>query len=212
MDQLTKLQVRYHAILQQLQGRNLIAVSKGQSVEKIALLYREGQRDFGENYAQELVEKAITCQAEGMEIRWHFLGHLQKNKVKGLLPHLYAIHSLDSWKLAEILSQGSIGLFVFIQVLFESFSGRTGVLHHEVVGLAQKISTLPGLCLQGLMGIAPDYFHAQVFFHKLQQLELQCRPFTQGKLSMGMSRDYLLALPAGATHLRLGEALFGARA
>jgi pyridoxal phosphate enzyme (YggS family) len=206
-------------------GRNpdeicLIAVSKRQTVEAIHSLYQLGHRHFGENYVQELLEKAKALQDLGChDIQWHFIGNLQSNKVKQLLPAVHCIHSVDSLRLAEKIAKhfselknGNVTqpLPLFIQVNIDSEDTKSGVLPTEARILAQGISQIPELQLMGLMAI-PSTLSPESSFQALRSLEEQCRPFTHGYLSMGMSGDFETAIASGATHIRIGTALFGAR-
>jgi pyridoxal phosphate enzyme (YggS family) len=199
----------------------LIAVSKTQPVEAIETLYHLGHRDFGENYVQELVEKAEKLREAGCEgIRWHFIGHLQSNKVKALIPIVHAVHSVDSARLAEELAKrwkqaGREGrLPCFVEVNIDHEASKSGVMPEDAAAVAAQVAALPELELEGLMAIpasvggAADALQA---FAALHDLEQRCRPHTTGKLSMGMSDDYELAITQGATHVRLGTALFGSR-
>ncbi|MEK6580400.1 MAG: YggS family pyridoxal phosphate-dependent enzyme [Bdellovibrionota bacterium] len=198
---------------------SLLAVSKGQSAQAIAELYQFGQRDFAENYAQELISKAGDLKTQGCaEIRWHFIGHLQTNKVRAVLPWVRSVHSVDSEKLALELSRRWIALRgestelleVFVEVNIGSENSKAGVRLSEVTGLVEKISKLPGLSLQGLMCI-PAPGEGPASFQKLRDLEKKLRPMTHEKLSMGMSEDFEEAIQAGATHVRVGTAIFGPR-
>jgi pyridoxal phosphate enzyme (YggS family) len=197
----------------------LIAVSKMQSAEAVEALYRLGHRDFGENYAQELAAKATALQAAGCtDIRWHFIGHLQTNKAKQIVPHITAIHSVDSLKLGQELAKrwkaaGRVGrLPIFIEVNIDNQASKSGCAISEVPALAGVLAGLPELELQGLMCIPdPDLGATDVAFNKLRELELKCRPHTKGQLSMGMTQDFEAAITSGATHVRVGTALFGAR-
>ena len=191
----------------------LIAVSKTQSPEAVAQLYALGHRDFGENYVQELVTKAHALQAMGCsDIRWHFIGHLQTNKVKQLIGLVHTIHSVDSLRLAQEISKRTPSLLVplLIQVNIDREESKGGALPEETQALAAQIASLPGVSLQGLMTI-PSQNNPEKAFAALRNLELQCRPHTQGKLSMGMSADFSLAIAQGATHIRVGTAIFGKR-
>jgi pyridoxal phosphate enzyme (YggS family) len=201
----------------------LVAVSKGQPVESIEALYSLGHRDFGENYVQELVEKAERLRAAGCdEIRWHFIGHLQTNKVKTLVPWVHAVHAVDSDKLAAELAkrwreehgEKALALPIFIEVNLDGEPSKSGVTPEEAPVLAAKLAGNSALALQGLMAIpaatsTPEQSSAA--FARLRELEQKCRPHTRGQLSMGMSADYELAIPQGATHVRIGTALFGKR-
>ncbi len=207
-------------IAQAASGRSitLLAVSKGQSAEAIAELYRLGHRDFGENYVQELVDKAEQLAALGCsEIRWHFIGHLQTNKVKALVSHVWAVHSVDSEKLARELAKRwdrATPLPCFIEVNIDGEASKTGIAPENTASLARKIASLPQLRLLGLMAVPASgrtTEETSQSFAKLCSLEEQCRPATQGQLSMGMSTDFELAITQGSTHVRVGTALFGPR-
>ncbi len=205
-------------------GRNpdeitLIAVSKNQSPEAVAELYQLGHRDFGENYVQELTSKASALKALGCaDIRWHFIGHLQTNKVKQLIGLVDTIHTVDSLRLAQEIKRRrplsvktcvtDAVLHLFLQVNIDREESKDGALPEETPALAAQIASLPGIALQGLMAI-PAQDHPDRAFAALRNLEIQCRPHTQGKLSMGMSADFSLAIAQGATHIRVGTALFG---
>lgn len=215
------LEERYQQILRQISPHNtLIAVTKTHPVETIEALYRLGHRDFGENYVQELLEKAEQLKAKGLkDIRWHFIGHLQTNKVKALIPWVHSIHTVDSEKLAHELAKrwkasGRSGkLPIFIEVNIDREESKSGILPEEALEFTKKIKSIPELEPQGLMCIpspsSPE--QGKAAFRHLKELEIQCRPFTAGQLSMGMSSDYLIALKEGATHIRLGTVLLGAR-
>jgi pyridoxal phosphate enzyme (YggS family) len=217
---------RYRRIAGALPSRvTLVAVSKSQPIEAIEALYRLGQRDFGENYVQELLGKAERLRSMDCDgIRWHFIGHLQTNKVKVLLPWIHAIHSVDSERLAAELDkrwrafradEGTPKLPCFLEVNIDREESKSGVLPEDAVAVATSISTrATGLKLEGLMAIpAPhsDVSEMRRAFAKVRELELNCQPHTAGRLSMGMSGDYELAIAEGATHVRIGTALFGVR-
>lgn len=194
-----------------------IAVSKVQSVDAIKTLYDLGQRNFGENYAQELLEKAEHFLVLGVrDIRWHFIGHLQGNKVKQILPFVASIHSVDSLKLAQEISKRWVPLSqgrnlpIFLSVNIDEEDSKDGVKPSDARAIALEISNLPGLSLEGLMCI-PAPGRSDDAFQRLGQLEISCRPATKGKLSMGMSDDFPEAIAEGATHIRVGTSLFGKR-
>ena len=214
------LKERYDAVQREVRTispqATLIAVSKTQPVEVIRELYGFGHRDFGENYVQELIAKASALPAD---IRWHFIGHLQTNKVKTLLPHVCMVHSVDSERLAKKLDEevrrlGRNRLPVCLEVNLDASPTKSGCTPQETPTLAQAVSQLAGLDLRGLMVIPeperPD--GATLAFQTLRELELTTRPFTHGVLSMGMSQDYRAALLQGATHVRVGTSIFGPRA
>lgn len=196
----------------------LIAVSKKQSVDAIEKLYRLGHRDFGENYVQELIIKAQELGKRGCQnIRWHFIGHLQTNKVKALMPWVTCIHTLDSHKLAKELAAkwvqtGRTGrLPVFVEVNMDQEETKSGVSMGEAGDLCQKLVQFPQLELLGLMCVPPLGTDPAHHFRALAALGERLKPYSQGMLSMGMSGDYASALAEGATHIRLGTVLFGPR-
>lgn len=225
---MSDLAIQYQKIQNQIQaiqdecGRSaptLIAVSKSQSFESILELYELGQRDFGENYAQELIEKDEKLKARGiLDLRWHFIGHLQTNKVKSILPRVYSIHTVSSLKLAqEIVRRVSLiqppleKLPIFVEVNLHRESSKSGVTPEEVISFVENHSQYPQLNILGLMCVPDPDQDTTEAFRSLAKLELQCRPFTQGQLSMGMSSDFQVALRCGSTHIRLGTILFGRR-
>jgi pyridoxal phosphate enzyme (YggS family) len=195
----------------------LIAVSKTKSADDVEALYRLGHRDFGENYVQELLEKATVLEERGCnDIRWHFIGHLQTNKVKSLIPIIHTIHSIDSLKLAEEISKraGSRKIPCYLNVNIDGEESKSGFAPGEVLEAARAVSALPGIDLMGLMCIPapranPEERRAP--FAALRELEKSCHPHTNGALSMGMSEDFELAIEEGSTALRIGTLLFGAR-
>ena len=222
------------------QAITLVAVSKTKPISDIQRLYALGQRDFGENYAQELVDKAHALSAD---IKWHFIGTLQSNKCKLLcdsmpLGGLYAVHGLDSVKKADLLNKhfksADIGgssssaryrLNVFLQVNTSNEDSKSGVDHRnadELIQLAKHVYTAcPNLSLAGLMTIgypssSSTNDSSNPDFEKLRTLrdiverELSLDTGSLG-LSMGMSDDYQLACQMGSTCIRVGSLLFGAR-
>ena len=194
---------------------HLIAVSKKQSAEAVEVLYRLGHRDFGENYAQELVAKAQELERRGCTgIRWHFIGHLQSNKIKMILPYVSVVHTVDSEKLAAKLADAQADrgpLPIFLEVNIDHEEGKGGVSPEAVAGLASTVSKSSALQLQGLMCIPAAEGNSKEAFRKLNALEKTLRPSSQGMLSMGMSSDFEMAIQEGATHVRVGTALFGER-
>lgn len=190
----------------------LLAVSKTQSTEKIEQVYGLGQRDFGENYVQELVQKADDLKEKLPGIRWHMIGHLQTNKVKEVVKWADVIHSVDSLKLAEEISKrAQKKISVFIQVNVDQEASKSGVLVSEVPEMAKKIAAMPNIQLEGLMCIPAPGGNVRESFKKIRELEQSCRPLTQGQLSMGMSQDLEIAIEEGATWVRVGSDIFGAR-
>jgi pyridoxal phosphate enzyme (YggS family) len=228
-DETAALLARYHAVRTELDsaakaaGRaatdvRLVAVSKVHPYESIRTLYEAGQRDFGENYAQELIEKAERAQSDDLtEIRWHFIGHLQTNKVKVLLPHVAMIHGVGSLKLAEEISKrsdqfpGKSGRIpVLLEVNVDGQESKSGVQISELRTLATRVRQLPNLNLQGLMCI-PDPGRAagaREAFHRIAALAAD---LGLPELSMGMTSDFGEAIAERATLVRIGTAIFGER-
>lgn len=199
-------------------GVTLVAVSKTKPIEDILALYEEGQRDFGENYVQELVDKAARLPAD---IRWHFIGHLQSNKVKYIAPFVHLIHGVDSFKLLrEIDKQGAKQQRVIdclLQIHIAREETKFGLDATELESLLQdpQMNTLPYARVQGLMGMASFSDNAELVrgeFHQLKTLyDRYAGPRHWTRLSMGMSADYPLAIAEGSTLVRVGSLLFGAR-
>lgn len=211
---------RYAAVRSQVPPSiTVIAVSKLQPIEKIEALFKLGHRDFGENYAQELVQKAVELRARGCDgIRWHMIGPLQRNKVKMVLPEIFALHTLDGVKLADEIekrweaSQRTDALCVFVQVNVDAEASKSGMAPAEVPALCAEVAKRPHLRMEGLMCIPdPDRSDVLAPFQALRELEKRCQPHTRGQLSMGMSADWEVALQAGATHVRIGTSIFGER-
>ncbi len=192
-------------------GVTLVAVSKTQPAAAIREAYAAGQRDFGENYAQEWREKADAL-ADLPDLRWHFIGALQTNKVKYLAGRVHAIHTVDRPDLAREISKRFLQKGAVARVFLEVNSGgevsKAGCTPEEVASLAEVVRTLPALELVGLMTIPPPEGDPRPHFRALAALRdrLGLR-----ELSMGMSADWRLALEEGATVIRIGTAVFGAR-
>lgn len=196
----------------------LVAVSKTKPIEAIEEAYAAGQRDFGENYAQELDRKArALAHLEGL--RWHFIGNLQRNKAKLVAPHAVAVHTLDSVDLAAELEKRLAGLGRKVDVLVEvNVSGEAqkhGVAASAAGALVAACATFPHLRARGLMTVPPadDDAAAARCFADLARLGagLAATLGAPPLLSMGMSDDLELAIAAGATHVRVGSAIFGER-
>jgi hypothetical protein len=215
------------------EGITLVAVSKKQPVQAVCAAYDAGQRDFGENYAQELAAKAQAVAATGRRPRWHFVGALQRNKVQQVLAVADVVHSVDRLALAQALSAGCVRLRqqrplqVFVQVNVANEPNKAGAGPEDLMSLAQAVSCLPGLQVCGLMALPPDpratshdpgdpAAAAARWFEAVAQLSKRLHkalgaPFG-GALSMGMSHDFAEAIGAGATLVRVGTAIFGPRA
>ena len=205
----------YKKMLKEL-GANvrLVAVSKTKPVEDILALYTAGQRDFGENYVQELLEKHPQLPAE---IRWHFIGHLQSNKIKYILPFVYLIHGVDSLRLLKEIDKqaGKAGRIVdvLLQVHIAREETKFGLDAAELEEVMREAPAMTAVNVRGLMGMASNTSDTAVVreeFHGLKQL--LDRWFPQGGiLSMGMSADYPIAVQEGSNMVRIGSLLFGAR-
>ncbi len=196
----------------------LIAVSKTKPVEDVLAAYLAGQRDFGENYVQELVEKATHFEDKS-DICWHFIGPIQSNKTRDIAAFASVVHSIDRLKIAERLSAQRPThlppLKVLIQVNISQEASKAGILSEDLLAFADELVKYPNLQLIGLMAI-PEPAQAgdnQVAFRQMQQLseKLQQRYPSATELSMGMSDDWQQALTFGATMIRLGTAIFGQR-
>lgn len=198
----------------------LLAVSKTHPAEAILELYEAGHRDFGENYVQELTAKAAELPKD---IRWHMIGHLQRNKVKYLAPFVYMIHSVDSLSLAQTIDKEAEKhqrrIPILIEVNIAGEDSKFGVKPEEAAALIKKIAELPHVEVRGLMTSAPfvdDGEENRVHFRKLRQLLVdigreKIDNVSMDILSMGMSGDYLAAVKEGANIVRVGTSIFGAR-
>ncbi|MBN8445588.1 MAG: YggS family pyridoxal phosphate-dependent enzyme [Gammaproteobacteria bacterium] len=196
----------------------LIAVSKTKPVADISEAYAAGQRAFGENYVQELVEKAQFFENR-TDIRWHFIGPIQSNKTRDIAAFADVVHSIERAKIAERLAAqrkpSQAPLQVLIQINISGEASKSGVLPTEMLALAKVINDLPQLELIGLMAIPepavagdnPQAFQAMVDLSK----QLTTIYPQANQLSMGMSDDWQQALTFGATMIRLGTAIFGHR-
>lgn len=205
-------------------GRNpgeitLVAVAKGQPAEKILEAIEAGQRDFGENYAQELSGHVSAVGAS--VIHWHFIGHLQRNKVKQIIDKIALIHSVDSLELAREIDRRAAAIGRIQPILIEVNPGgektKTGIPPAEAESLASSIGGLDHLQLKGLMVIPPyhpDPEKARPYFRKLREIRNRINEkIPQGltELSMGMTDDFEIAIEEGATIVRIGTGIFGER-
>ncbi len=206
------------AASQYQQQVKLLAVSKAQSSSVIRAAFQAGQRLFGENYLQEALEK--QAELADLPIEWHFIGPIQSNKTQPIAQHFAWVHSVDRLKIAQRLNEARPAdlapLQVCIQVNISHEESKGGVAPIELEALAQSITALPRLKLRGLMAIpAPtDDINQQLAqFKQVRQCydALLAKGFALDTLSMGMSDDYPIAITQGATIVRIGSALFGAR-
>ncbi|MFR2649064.1 MAG: YggS family pyridoxal phosphate-dependent enzyme, partial [Blautia coccoides] len=198
----------------------LIAVSKTKPMSMIEELLPLGVVDFGENKVQELTAKE---EALPSGLHWHMIGHLQRNKVKYIVDKAYLIHSVDSLRLAEAVSQEAVKKGVTANILIEvnvaGEDSKFGVAPEETAALAEAISKLPNIAVKGLMTIAPFVENAEEnreVFRNLRKLsvdieEKKFNNVTMAVLSMGMTGDYEVAIEEGATMVRVGTGIFGER-
>ncbi|MBX3228361.1 MAG: YggS family pyridoxal phosphate-dependent enzyme [Labilithrix sp.] len=195
----------------------LVAVSKTKPAAAIREAYAAGQRDFGENYAQELAEKAAELCEELPDVRWHFIGHLQSNKAKLVAPVAHLVHAVDSAALAHALAKrvppGAPPLRVLVEVNTGGEAEKHGVAPADAGALLDAIAAEPSLVLGGLMTMPPhDLDAARRAFEALVALRDRHGGAARlPELSMGMSDDLEVAIACGATIVRVGTAIFGAR-
>ena len=195
----------------------LLAVSKGQPSELLREAYAAGQRDFGENYVQELAKKAEEL-ADLPELRLHMIGHLQRNKAKVVVRHAAAVDAVDSLELAleldKRVAEGQT-LPVLVEVSIAGEAQKSGVAPSELGALLERIDSCPRLRAVGLMCVPPesdDPEHARPFFRSLRELRDRHGGAARlPELSMGMSADFEIAIAEGSTTVRVGTAIFGAR-
>ena len=194
----------------------LVAVSKIQSIEKIKALYDLGERNFGENYVQELCTKEQELQDSG--INWHFIGHLQCNKVKYIAPFIHLIQSVDSLKLLKEINKEAKKnnriINCLLQVYIAKEETKYGLDENELAEILnfKELGNLENIEIKGLMGMASfvddenivksEFNYLQSIFNQNPQFEI---------LSMGMSGDYELAISCGSNMVRIGSSIFGAR-
>lgn len=199
---------------------SLIAVSKTKPVPMLQEAYDAGCRDFGENKVQEIMDKIDKLPSD---IRWHMIGHLQTNKVKYIVGKVFLIHSVDSLHLAEAISKEAVKQNAMVNILIEvnvaKEDTKYGAMAEDAVSLVEKIALLPGICVKGLMTIAPYVENPQEnrqYFVKLRQLAVDIKSKNIDNvhmdiLSMGMTGDYMVAIEEGATYVRVGTGIFGER-
>lgn len=198
-----------------------INVSKTKPIETLREGYEAGMRLFGENKVQEIRDKYEAFKPEG--VQWHMIGHLQRNKVKYIVDKVALIHSVDSLRLAEAIQKEAekkaVTVNILIQVNMAKEASKFGLLGEEVMALIKAVSRLDRLKIQGLMTIAPfvdDPEENRPVFQRMRELFVDIKGQNLDNvnmyvLSMGMSNDYEVAIEEGATMVRIGTALFGAR-
>lgn len=200
----------------------LLAVSKTKPVSAVEQAYLAGQRDFGENYLQEAIEK-ITALSHLPGICWHFIGPIQSNKTKQIAQHFNWVHSVDRAKIAHRLNEHlneltqqhncqDTSLNICLQVNISEEPSKSGIMADEVLSLAEVVDNCDKLILRGLMAI-PEKNAGDASYEKMQCLfkKLQAQYPTVDTLSMGMSNDLDIAIAHGSTMVRIGTAIFGER-
>ena len=215
----------YGKIINELgKGVTLVAVSKTKPVADIQEMYELGQRDFGENYVQELVDKAALLPKD---IFWHFIGHLQTNKVKYIAPFVHLVHGVDSLKLlSEINKQGAKNnrvIDVLLQVHIAQEETKFGMDESELKQTMTELERLKmaNVRICGLMGMASftedknkirdEFRYLKKIFSDLSTATLRQAQCQLSTLSMGMSSDYTIAIEEGSNMVRIGSLLFGER-
>jgi pyridoxal phosphate enzyme (YggS family) len=211
----------YNSLKNQIDSNvTIVAVSKTKPIADLQEAYEMGVLDFGENYVQELVDK---YEALPKDIRWHFIGHLQSNKVKYIAPFVHLIHGVDSEKLLiEINKQGekiNRKIFCLLQIYIAKEETKFGLNETELESIIQKLPQLPFVQISGMMGMASFSSDSQIVkneFDALKQLFNKYSTsitdnFKMETLSMGMSGDYKMAVSCGSNMIRIGSMLFGER-
>lgn len=198
----------------------LIAVSKTKPIPMLEEAYQAGSRDFGENKVQEIMDKHPALPED---IRWHMIGHLQRNKVKYIVDKVALVHSVDSLRLAEELNrqagkkQAEIDVLVEVNIAEEE--SKFGTSRAEAIQLVEEMAKLPHIHVKGLMTIAPfveDPEENRKYFRQIKELSVDITKknidnVSMSVLSMGMTNDYMVAVEEGATMVRVGTGIFGER-
>ena len=230
---MTSLQENLHMVQQRIatqcaasgrdpQSVELLAVSKTFPLAVVLAAHKAGQKQFGENYIQEGVEKISACRArpDCADLVWHCIGPIQSNKTRLVATHFDWVHTVDRLKIAQRLSEqrppDMPPLQICIQVNIDGGVNKAGIAPADALELARQVAALPRLRLRGLMTIpepAPDYAHALAVHQSAKDLwdQLRAAGLEMDTLSMGMSADLEAALAAGSTMVRVGSALFGSR-
>ena len=215
---------KYQEILREIpENVQLIAVSKLHPASEVEAAYALGQRDFGENWAQEMREKHEILP---QDIRWHFIGHLQSNKIKYIIPYVHLIHSIDSYKLLQEVNRQAekhrrtVGCLLQFHVATEVTKFGFSMDECEEMLQAPDFSCLKNIDIMGVMGMASltddmaqvrrEFHTLRIFFDKLKAEYFANQPSFK-ELSMGMTSDYPIAIEEGSTMIRVGSAIFGAR-
>ena len=204
------------------QAVSLLAVSKTFGSDAVKSAVRAGQKAFGENYLQEAIDKiaALAACAPEAPLEWHFIGPIQSNKTRPVAQHFDWVHTVDREKIAQRLSEqrpaGLAPLNICLQVNISGEASKSGVAPADLPQLARRVAALPNLTLRGLMAIPEpetQFERQRAAFGRLRQLydQLRADGFELDTLSMGMSADLRAAILEGATVVRVGSAIFGAR-
>ena len=190
----------------------IVGVTKTHPVEVAAAALDAGLEDLGENRAQEFVPKAEAAATLGLRPRWHFIGHLQRNKVRQVLPHTAVLHSLDSVRLAhEIDRREEVPIPCYLETNVAGEHTKTGIAPAELDELLREVAQCSKVEVAGLMAVAPqvpDPEQVRPVFRELREL---AAAHGLSGLSMGMTEDYAVAIEEGATLVRIGRAIFGPR-
>ncbi len=198
----------------------LIAVSKTKPVEMLQEIYDAGVRDFGENKVQEICEKYDKLPND---IRWHMIGHLQRNKVKYIIDKVCMIHSVDSYRLAEEINiqakKHQLVMPVLLEINIAKEQTKFGVTKEDAILLAEEMAHLTNLKVEGLMAVAPYVENAEdnrKYFQEIRQLAVDIQHknidnIDMHVLSIGMTGDYAVAIEEGASMVRVGTGIFGSR-
>ena len=196
----------------------LLAVSKAQTAEKLREAYEAGQTKFGENYLQEALNK--QAELADLNIEWHFIGPIQSNKTQLIAQHFSWVHGVDRLKIAQRLSDARPAdlppLQICLQVNISGETSKSGVTPNALLDLVRTVCALPKLTLRGLMTIPEPTDDEALQHQQFKQMrdllnDLNKDGFALNTLSMGMSSDYKVAIEEGATIIRVGSAIFGAR-
>ncbi|MEO7800491.1 MAG: YggS family pyridoxal phosphate-dependent enzyme [Ginsengibacter sp.] len=211
----------YHNIKAELkENTKFVAVSKTQFPDDILKLYEAGQRDFGENYVQELVDKSAQLPDD---IYWHFIGHLQSNKVKYIAPFVGLIQSVDSFKLLQEINKQALKqqrkINCLLQVHIAMEENKFGMTKEEIFDVLHKSDSFENINICGLMGMASftsDQVKVKQEFRTLKEIFIEAQVIQKSNcnvtiLSMGMSGDYKFAIEEGSNMIRIGSLIFGER-
>lgn len=215
----------YHDLLKELENTavTLVAVTKTKPIEDIQELYALGHRDFGENYVQEIQEKYPVLPND---IRWHFIGHVQSNKVKYIAPYVFMIHGVDSFKLLQEINKQAVRnnrvIHCLLQIHIAEEETKFGLNEEELFELLYNFNNgdLKNVMICGLMAMASftddfsivrrEFKSVKIMFDKAKEMYFKSID-DFSSISMGMSNDYKIAIEEGSTIIRIGSKLFGSR-